>query len=251
MALTVVRKQDFTVIQALTNFSLQQQAYLAKRGTAVMWGVQFADENGEAFVYPEGTLITLGLKGANPNNTVLPGTIGFDGPYILSGSTMSAPDENGIYWILISFTGDPLNTALGYNPPTVNDDVASVTLYGEVRLDIGGITEKSINNFQLIIYHDINTGTEETASAAVPPWIPNWSFITALAGGGISDLDYQPTRGVAAAGMMVALCGIAALNGGGLTIWQLQARTDATAAGLQRPLDYDAATNAVVWTKIL
>lgn len=75
------------------------------------------------------------------------------------------------------------------------------------------------------------------------------STLTGVQGGGASNLDGVATANDAANPNTIILF----LDGGFLTIWYLRAGTDATdvPAGILRPLDYNGATNTVVWEQIL
>ena len=254
MATIIIRALDGSAIQALTNKSAAQP-YIFKRGTTPQVGVQYADEDGDSDPLPDGAVVTLGIKPGNPNNTIVAGTPAFDGPYTVSGTTSAGPDDDGIYWLGMNFANNAaLNALLGFNPPAINDDVASVSLFAEVAWTYNGATVcgKSVT-FPVIVYHDINTGTEAVDTAAggtdTSSYVNNWMTIERLAGGTPTDLDSQTTAGVLAFGTVILLTAIPGYEPA--TLWMFQNRTDATGPGLQRPLDFNAATNPGVWTQIM
>lgn len=102
------------------------------------------------------------------------------------------------------------------------------------------------------------TPTFLTAAQTQAGFVANWSFITALTGGGETDLDGQPTLGVVSVGTMAILTNITdptsglLLNGGGATIWQLQNNPAAVdGPGVVVPADFDSSSNPNAWVKIL
>jgi hypothetical protein len=257
--LIVIRSSTQQVVASATNIGAPAQTYTVKRGATPSVGVLYVADDGTPDPYPDGAGITVGFKLPNPNNTIVPGTTAFDGAYTVAGSTGANPDDNGIYWIAVGFEGAALNTALGFDPPDVNNDVVQVTLAGEVMAVNGSEVDKS-GTFSLIVQHDINTGAEGAVTAAAYLYPQIWGTIAALTGGGATDLDDQATAGVQTPPNMIAMTGVtdtiagggALVNAGALTIWQLQpAAGRVTGAGLVQPLDFNAVTNDVIWVKVL
>ena len=77
----------------------------------------------------------------------------------------------------------------------------------------------------------------------------NWNWITALTGGGSTDLDGQPTAaGAQPVGSMVLISIGSPLSA---QAWELVSGTDASSATVVRPFDFDPTTNPVVWKLIL
>ncbi len=72
------------------------------------------------------------------------------------------------------------------------------------------------------------------------------STITSLSSGSGSLSAVPTANGAAALNSLFAF-----LNGTIPQIWLLRAGTDATGDGIQRPNDYNASTNAVVWQQFI
>jgi hypothetical protein len=142
-----------------------------------------------------------------------------------------------------------LRTALGVGTAC---PLEAVTLKGQLRwTDGAGNTFNTVPIPIEVANEYVDDDTDPITNAV------NWAAITGLAGGLATDLDAAPTANLIRFGTFIVMAGVTdpvsglLLNAGGATIWQFQQRTDATAFGLQRPLDFNAVTNPGVWTKVL
>lgn len=86
-----------------------------------------------------------------------------------------------------------------------------------------------------------------TDTADPVPIINANGTITALTGGSPNGLDGVVTAGGATPPNTLILFNISGVVNG----WWIRTGTDATSTGIQRPLDFNASTNAVVWQRII
>ena len=132
---------------------------------------------------------------------------------------------------------------------------ARATLEGQIDwVDQAG-NAGSTRPFTVELWNEVPTGAEVDSTTPLVNML-NWSNLTRLAGGLVTDLDAQPTLGVVRYDTLISMVNVLdpatdqPVNAGALTVWQFQNRADATGPGLQRPLDFDPATNPGVWTKV-
>lgn len=134
-----------------------------------------------------------------------------------------------------------------------DDDVASVALEIEVAWRPDGLTEwrRSENEVDLTLLNNrIRDGVDvpsTTVSSAIYTWLPRMPF-TGYTGGAATALDSMITASDTVLTGSLAFTVVA----GVARMWQLVAGTTAEneAAGVIRPDDYHASTNARIWQQV-
>lgn|GEM_PF-5329297 len=178
----------------------------------------------------------------------------FEGSYLASVTDFTAPgDTTGFYTATLNLDTTPIREALNDDEDDGTDDIPTIP---KTNCEIyywppGADRPVRSQTFSLTIGNWVNQGGEEEPGSTVT--YPAASFLqrcidalTPLAGpsGGAGYLDGVVTAGTLAPGAVQ----LARKTDGSLGVWILYAGTDATVANsIQRPLDYNPSTNAVVW----
>ena len=210
---------------------------------------------------------TTGVAGASSITQQLPAGCSI----VITGKVSTALDATTLLFKAINFTqaqdGNNNWTYTGYLDLKTDELAAAITtnqpsiqvmLIIEI-IDATGSPQRFLA--YITIYNECYSGSEGNPTPATPAFLTasqtqlgfvnNWNFVTDIGGGTATSLNFQPTAGVIAFGTQVGMRGIAAINGGGYTLWEYQNRTDASGPGLQQPLDFNAISNAGVWTQLL
>jgi hypothetical protein len=172
----------------------------------------------------------------------------YDETAFLSGSLGWVKTGTGAATVY-SFTLSFINTALDAlfnvdgNP---NNDVAQLTLMGEIQWTTGGNTFKS-PTLAIVIDNDVNRGGETMPSTPPISYGVFWPSITGLTGGGSTNVDGIPTINIQVGTIIEVLVTVS-----GTPQWWTF-RLDAGAATLSPPAqivppDYNGTTNNKHWT---
>lgn len=149
-----------------------------------------------------------------------------------------------------NFNTTALNTLLAHGDADDTNDVASVTLMGEISWTIDGAVY-STQEFDAIVANDVLKGGEASPIALedeAQAWLADNGIvydpdITGLTGGTATDLD-----SIATVGLDVGRLQAVVTTAEGLLIYELQASTVSEVSPIRiRPDDYAASTNEKVW----
>ena len=197
--------------------------------------VYLVDKDGAKIVLGEGTL-SLSIKAAGQREVT-----------VLTVNDAAAQDsETKLITIPVNAFTDGVVDLLKLATSSATDDVISIEC--DYDLIYTPVTGRRVVSFPatLSIVSAVTLPTD-TALAIQTTGIFQPFLCDDYEGGGSSNLDTIPTA-TRPVGNIIAL-----VIGGQLQFWQLQTGVSATdtAAGILRPLDFDADTNAKLWIQLI
>lgn len=233
MPLTV--QFDFTTLVA----TVPSDAFLKSNRNQVVYVVTKNDSAAEAL--PAGAAVSFKIKPQGQRdlgNIVVPAAMS-----LVSGTTNK-------YLITVDAFTDAVLTLLGLGDDVTTNDKIEKTCDGVIlyRTSSGTAWEDAdeSSTFQISLQSAVNLPDDASAlSVSGSVFTPR----SALTGGAAGALDAIVTLNGAVASGQLALCVVSSV----LSVWRFAAGTTAedSAAGIVRPDDYNASTNAFIWTQIL
>jgi len=174
----------------------------------------------------------------------------YDGEYVAYIGTFTGPDSDGYYTGYLDTNTVTINSLLGSgNSPTTSDDVASVTLMGELVRTVSS-KEVSCKLLTVTVYNDVCKGSEGTPTTGTPAYVHADKVLahlyeyTSLTGGTGVDLDSEATLTRNVGRLVCVYISSTAC----LLYYRLTSGTNAESVPwVIRPDDYAASTNEKVW----
>jgi hypothetical protein len=233
-------------VVASTRTGTQAPGLWIKREEGVEAVVKVLDEDGNLVLLEDSLKPVLTGKPQNARD--------FDPLWLLSGDDWTVDTEEKTYTAVLHASAEAIDEFLKKNGDPDDDVIlgnAVLELYYTPTDDQGNVTSGDV---LVELRNNAGRSDDGTPTAVADPvtWLLrngmlNPGYWTALTGGGATSLDGVVTVGVIATGHVITTAIM-----GDVAEWQLQAGTDAenAAAGVVRPDDYHASTNARVWKRV-